>query len=1135
MTADTDEPSNFTFLGQHDDRLAKLGREAEQLASLSPSACLMQLRLMAEIMANLAAAYSGVRTRERASFFQVLDRLQDRNIVYGEVREVFHTVRQDANEVVHGNYIGATGVAINYLKLTRTIAIWFHQSFGDPDFSPRPFRKPPNLKAQKDEILEANDELREAVEDVERAVVEANNRAMAAENRLSEVEEINQQLREERSVYRELAEEYEQKLAGLQSRAEERPADEKSEQDRRIRDATDKVDLSESETRAIIDAQLRQAGWMADFEELRWSKGERPTNDPDEQTRRAIAEVPTASGPADYVLFDGLTPVAVVEAKRRSEDVRGAIEQAKRYARDYEFRGDQTPPEGSPWTVDSVTYKIPFAFATNGRKYLDQLAEVTGVWFQDLRGPYNRRRALAGWYSPRGLQDLLGRDRDAALEQLEERPLDEGLWHHQKQAIRAIEGAARDGRRRALLAMATGTGKTRTAINLIYRLVDAGVFRRVLFLVDRNSLGRQAYDSFCTTDVDAQKSFTQIFDTIGPEDARKHPEPETRLQITTIQSMVQRVVDLEDAAGEAPPVDTYDCIIVDECHRGYNLDREMSETELEWRSQEDYISKYRRVIDYFDAFTVGLTATPALHTSEIFGRPVYSYRYQQAVIDGHLVDHDDPIRIDTQLGVEGIHYEAGDQVQLLDRQTGEIDFAEAPDEIDFEIDSFNSAVLTEGFNEAICRELADHIDPHPPGKTLIFCVTDVHADMVVDGLKAAYAEQGRPVTDMTIKKITGYADDPKELLLHYKNEQKPTIAVTVDYLTTGVDVPPIVNLVFLRRVKSRILYEQMIGRATRQCPRIHKDAFKIYDCVRIYDALESVTDMQPVVTRPSVSLEQLYEELTGGADPELQRLAQRELVAKVQRKLRRLSDEGREQFEEVAGCATTRFLEQIRDREAPDAGEWLAKEDRKGVIDQIPRLPVETDGVVYDTTPDEVISNETITVERDDYLESFEEWVSANIDQIEALQIVARRPRELTRQDLLEVRRTLARNGYNTETLQNAWAQKTDREVAASIIGFIRQAALGDPLVPYADRVKHALARVKSEHDWNGDQQTWLERIAKNLIENEYPADPENLNQGRYAQKGGFERIDRQVFDGRLGDVLSEFNEAIWEYERDGA
>ena len=209
--------------------------------------------------------------------------------------------------------------------------------------------------------------------------------------------------------------------------------------------------------------------------------------------------------------------------------------------------------------------------------------------------------------------------------------------------------------------------------------------------MDRSALGEQAAGEFTTTNVISARTFSDIFNLEGLE--TKVPDTETKIHICTIQGLVKRVLYAAEPA-EVPPIDQYDLIVVDECHRGYLLDRELSDAELTFRNQADYASKYRRVLEHFDAVKIGLTATPALHTVQIFGKPVYTYSYREAVIDGFLIDHEPPIRIITELSQGGIHYDRGDAIDLLNTRTGTVQSTQTPDEIDFEVEAFklNSAV-----------------------------------------------------------------------------------------------------------------------------------------------------------------------------------------------------------------------------------------------------------------------------------------------------------------------------------------------------------------------------------------------------------------------------------------------------------
>ena len=522
-------------------------------------------------------------------------------------------------------------------------------------------------------------------------------------------------------------------------------------------------------------------------------------------------------------------PVAVVEAKRKNTDVPGAIGQAKRYSEGFSVDPNGKSP-GGPWGK----YAIPFLFSTNGRAYLKQIQEKSGVWFLDARRETNHPRPLESWYTPEGLLGLLEQDESQADEQLQQESTDYlPLRPYQVTAIRAVEAGIAEAHRELLVAMATGTGKTVTCLSLIYRLIKTKRFRRILFLVDRTSLGEQTHDALKTFQLENFQTFHDIYDVKGLADLQ--PDADTKLHIATVQGMVKRLLYPSDDTAPVP-VDWYDCIVIDECHRGYNLDQDMTDGEIEFRSEADYISRYRRVIEHFDAVKIGLTATPALHTTEIFGAPIYEYSYRQAVIDGWLVDHEPPFRIITALSEDGIRWDRGDEMKVYNKKTDQLQLFQTPDEVEVEVEEFNRTVITESFNRTVCESLAEHIDPTLPGKTLIFCVNDDHAQLVERLMKEAFEEQYGPVHDETVRKITGQADKPLQLIRRFRNEQLPKVVTTVDLLTTGIDIPSIDTLVFLRRVRSRILYEQMLGRATRLNPDLYgsgedKQRFVIFDAV----------------------------------------------------------------------------------------------------------------------------------------------------------------------------------------------------------------------------------------------------------------------------------------------------------------
>src|SRR5690606_30680815 len=271
----------------------------------------------------------------------------------------------------------------------------------------------------------------------------------------------------------------------------------------------------------------------------------------------------------------------------------------------------------------------------------------------------------------------------------------------------------------------------------------------------------------------------------------------------------------------------------------------------------------------------------------------------------------------------GIRVLKEEKVEYIAPATCEIDTAILPDEISFEVEQFNKQVITPEFNRVVAEELAKHIDPALPGKTLIFAATDAHADIVVDAIKKAFADAYGEIDDAAVKKITGSVDQVQKLIRSFRNDANPKIAVTVDLLTTGVDVPSITNLVFLRRVNSRILYEQMIGRATRQCPEIGKEVFRIFDAVDLYPHLQNLTNMKPVVVNPSTTFEQLVNELITANQDVHREVIRDQLAVKLRWRLKKWPPEARERFEAVAGETPEETLKRLIESDLSKLASWF--------------------------------------------------------------------------------------------------------------------------------------------------------------------------------------------------------------------
>lgn len=1115
--------SNFSVLSQHDEQLLRLGLLAEKYFADDPNTCLLKLRQLAESLTQLLAARSGLYVSPEETQYELLRRLLDSSVLPREVYQIFGEIRRAGNAASH-DFSGDHRTALTALKLAWQLSLWFHRTFKDAGYKSGPFIPPQPPKDETADLRVELDRLRSALADYQATHSEVAEKLSATEARLREAQD-EQVFWESMAAETEQAKlELEKSLAAQQSISANQPRDAFVKLVNAANTAASAVQLDEADTRKLIDQQLRQAGWEADSVALKYNKGARP----EKNRHRAIAEWPTESGPADYVLFVGLTPVAVVEAKRKNVDVSGALQQAKRYSRTFTPTADTTLPAEN-WG-SNAEYRIPFAFSSNGRPFLRQLATKSGIWFCDLRRADNLGHPLDGWYTPEGLTALIKRDEARAHEQLAKTPFNYGfpLRHYQQDAILAAEQAIEAGKREMLLAMATGTGKTKTCIALIYRLLKAQRFRRILFLVDRSALGEQAANAFKDTRMENLQTFA---DTFGIKELEEQaPDTDTAVHIATVQGMVQRL--LFAAEDNTPPaVDQYDCIVVDECHRGYLLDRELSDTEMTFRGYEDYISKYRRVLDYFDACKIGLTATPALHTTQIFGPPIYTYSYREAVIDGFLVDYEPPVQIKTELSTDGIAWQVGEEVKVYDVRRNEIDLFTTPDVIKLEVEDFNRKVITEPFNRVVCDYLAQEIDPASRQKTLIFCATDAHADMVVDLLKKAFAAQYGSVEDDAVIKITGAADKPLQLIRRYKNERSPNVAVTVDLLTTGIDVPEICNLVFLRRVNSRILFDQMLGRATRLCDDIEKETFRVFDAVRIFEALGDMTAMQPVVVNPKISFTQLAQELATVTDDESRRLVRDQFLAKLQGKKRHLSEKSARDFETKAGMTPDDFIKKLKAMAIADVAAWFTQNpdlgeilDRKGDGNAVPLFISEHE--------DKLRSAERgygKAKKPEDYLKEFSAFINSHSNDIPALMTVLTRPRELTRKQLRELALELDKAGFTETGLATAWREMTNQDIAARIVGFIRQAAIGDALLPYSERVDHALQKLLASKSWTAPQRDWLKRIAaqtkaNGLVDREAIDDPDLVFR---REGGGFSRLDK-IFNGELQQVLEAFNDSLW-------
>lgn len=583
---------------------------------------------------------------------------------------------------------------------------------------------------------------------------------------------------------------------------------------------------SESERRTRkdrIDPKLRSSGWRVNAFD--------PAHDLGSQHQCAIEEYETDNGPADYALCIDRVLMGIVEAKRLTLGPQNVLTQAERYSRG---------AADNPLYFDG--FHVPFLYSTNG--------EV--IWFHDVRHHLNRSRAIARFHTPAALREMFDRDFEGSCRWLEDNANNHPrLRPYQIEANEKIEQAIANRKRSMLVAMATGTGKTFTMVNEVYRLLKSGVARRVLFLVDRRALAAQAVRAFASFEPEPGLKFDRIYEVysqrfhredIGedePFDPKVLPgsyllEPEPRhtfVYVCTIQRMAINLFgrgaafgrdeqgDDEEADRVDIPIHAFDVVIADECHRGYT-------------SAE--LSVWRNTLDHFDAVKIGLTATPAAHTTTYFKDVVYRYEYERAVREGHLVDYD-AVSVHSEVRMNGVFIDEGQQVGLINPTSGleQLDFLE--DERQFAPTEIEAKVTSPDSNIKIVAELKKYAEEHEQRygrfpKTLIFAANDLphtsHADQLVTICRDMF---GRG--DSFVQKITGRVDRPLQRIREFRNRPNPGVVVSVDLMSTGVDIPDLEFIVFLRAIKSRILFEQMLGRGTRKGERFtDKSHFTVFDC-----------------------------------------------------------------------------------------------------------------------------------------------------------------------------------------------------------------------------------------------------------------------------------------------------------------
>lgn len=855
--------------------------------------------------------------------------------------------------------------------------------------------------------------------------------------------------------------------------------------------------------------------------------------------QHAITEYQTEDGPADYALCLGGSLLGIVEAKKVSLGPQNALVQAERYARAI---------PANPFDFNGL--RVPFLYSTNG--------EV--LWFHDIRHPLNRSRRVADFHTPSALQEVLSRDFDAACSWFAAHPNHHPMLRpYQIEANAAVEQAIADRKRQMLVAMATGTGKTFTLVNQAYRLMKSGVARRILFLVDRRALAAQAVNAFASFEPEPGLKFDKIYEVysqrfrredLGEDekfDARVLPagyllDPQPGhafVYVCTIQRMAINLfgqqaafepgddLDDDDADQLDIPIHAFDLIVADECHRGYT-------------SAE--LSVWRNTLEHFDAIKLGLTATPAAHTKAYFTDVIYRYEYERAVREGYLVDFD-AVSIKSNVRMAGVFLQEGEEVGLIDPETGNEQLDRLEDERQFDTSEIERKVTAPDSNRKIIEEIKKYALEHEQRtgrfpKTLIFAANDLthtsHADQLVRLCREVF---GRG--ESFVQKITGTTTDrPLQRIREFRNRPNPAIVVTVDMLSTGVDIPALEFLVFLRPIKSRILWEQMLGRGTRLCKDLNppKSHFTVFDCfdgtlLEYFKRVSAFTVEPP--DKPSRTVQEIIEAIWQNRDRPYN---VRCLAKRMQRIDKEMSGEARDQFANfIPDGDLARFARELSGKIAGDFTATLQLLRNRAFQDLLvnyPR-PKRTFVVAY-PTEDTVTSQWLIRgadgreYRPEDYLAAFARFVQENPLPIEAIRILLDRPQDWSTDALAELKQKLATTPerFTRDNLERAHAARYHKTLV-DIISMVKHAAKEEEqLLTASERVDRAFGRITEGQQFTEEQQKWLDRIRAHLVvclsidRDDFDSIP------ILADAGGWGKANKD-FENRLIGVIKSLNEAM--------
>lgn len=902
----------------------------------------------------------------------------------------------------------------------------------------------------------------------------------------------------------------------------------------------------EDKARSLIDRQLGACGWLIQ------SKGEMNLG---AGLGVAVREFQTASGPVDYGLFVGRRLCGVIEAKPEGTTLSGFSEQAARYIADV------------PKHLVREEGQVRFEYVASGTELL----------FRDHADPDPVSRRVFAFHRPETL-DLWLKEPATLRVRLRTMPpvVTDGLRACQIDAVAALERSMAANRPRALVQMATGAGKTFTACTLSYRLLAHAGFKRILFLADRANLVRQTRDEFLAyRPPGTGRSFSEIYNVqkLGPGGIDK----DAQIVVATIQRVfsVLSGKDLAEEDEEASsfeaasadterlvsynpsiPIESFDLVITDECHRSI-------------------YGTWRQVLEYFDAFTVGLTATPSLHTLGFFGKNlVAQYPYERSVVDGVNVGFD-VFRIRTEIGERGATVKAGYDLPVRDKRTRAEryetlaeDFSYTPDQIDRSVLVPNQIrTVLETYRDTLFTELFPSRRDVP--KTLIFAKDDHHAEEIVGAVREVFGKGN----DFA-KKITYRTDgaDPEQLIRSFRNDYNPRIAVTVDMIATGTDVKPIEVLIFLRDVKSELYFEQMKGRGARtispaKLREVTPDAeaktrFVLIDAVGVSESLKTVS--QPLERDRVISFDKLIDEIAAGRRDDD---AFATLAARLAALDRRIGDKDRAAITKATGGVdlsglASRLLDAIdpdalANRVPTDAPEpeqrrlgEAAKDKAAEIFDDpaLRRLLKEVKSAAdirIDTISiDAVVSSDWDEAKATDTVARFKRFLEERRDELTALQILYRLPyaqRRLTYEAVDDLKEALKRPPWLLEPIDiwRAYKRIASDKVRGNPAGTLADIVM---LVRYAIGETEALEPLpsliagrfnlwlgreeKAGRLYTDEQRGWLTAIRDHLAVNIEIRPEDMMDAPEFAARGGIVRA-RALFGTRLPALLDELIDVL--------